>query len=251
MRAGGTSPPTPVSGSGGVRGATTSQAHGIAILCRTRRAGCVVPVVGVYVVQYYSCCRRIDFWVANLLLRGCPAHAGLAPPAMYYCTRSSMGDARSRSVPVDLAYVLFIDFLALRVLRFCFLLLSNVQFLVLVNLPPGLATRVVRWAPIGRSVGGKRMSQDSIQAESQPTAAAHIGMPPHATAVRNRSPAPAAAAAEHTGLGVGRAAASLATLMAIVTAAAWERLPEPYMDEIFHVKQTQSGKTISYYQALK
>ena len=27
-------------------------------------------------------------------------------------------------------------------LGFCFLLLSNVQFLVLVNLPPGLATRV-------------------------------------------------------------------------------------------------------------
>ena len=46
-------------------------------------------------------------------------------------------------VPVDLAYVIFIDFLALGVLRFCFLLLSNVQFLVLVNLPPGLATRVV------------------------------------------------------------------------------------------------------------
>ena len=40
-------------------------------------------------------------------------------------------------VPVDLAYVIFIDFLALGVLRFCFLLLSNVQFLVLVNLPPG------------------------------------------------------------------------------------------------------------------
>ena len=50
-------------------------------------------------------------------------------------------DARSRSVPVDLVYVIFIDFLALGVLRFCFLLLSNVQFLVLVNLPPGLATR--------------------------------------------------------------------------------------------------------------
>ena len=46
-------------------------------------------------------------------------------------------------VPVDLAYVIFIDFLALGVLGFCFLLLSNVQFLVLVNLPPGLATRVV------------------------------------------------------------------------------------------------------------
>ena len=45
-------------------------------------------------------------------------------------------------VPVDLAYVIFIDFLALGVLGFCFLLLSNVQFLVLVNLPPGLATRV-------------------------------------------------------------------------------------------------------------
>jgi len=42
-------------------------------------------------------------------------------------------------VPVDLAYVIFIDFLALGVLRVCFLLLSNVQFLVLVNLPPGLA----------------------------------------------------------------------------------------------------------------
>ena len=40
-------------------------------------------------------------------------------------------------VPVDLAYVIFIDFLALGVLGFCFLLLSNVQFLVLVNLPPG------------------------------------------------------------------------------------------------------------------
>ena len=40
-------------------------------------------------------------------------------------------------VPVDLAYVIFIDFLALGVLRVCFLLLSNVQFLVLVNLPPG------------------------------------------------------------------------------------------------------------------
>ena len=39
-------------------------------------------------------------------------------------------------VPVDLAYVIFIDFLALGVLGFCFLLLSNVQFLVLVNLPP-------------------------------------------------------------------------------------------------------------------
>ena len=49
----------------------------------------------------------------------------------------------ARVVPVDLAYVIFIDFLALGVLRFCFLLLSNVQFLVLVNLPPGLATRVV------------------------------------------------------------------------------------------------------------
>ena len=48
----------------------------------------------------------------------------------------------ARMVPVDLAYVIFIDFLALGVLRFCFLLLSNVQFLVLVNLPPGLATRV-------------------------------------------------------------------------------------------------------------
>ena len=48
----------------------------------------------------------------------------------------------ARVVPVDLAYVIFIDFLALGVLRFCFLLLSNVQFLVLVNLPPGLATRV-------------------------------------------------------------------------------------------------------------
>ena len=43
----------------------------------------------------------------------------------------------ARMVPVDLAYVIFIDFLALGVLRFCFLLLSNVQFLVLVNLPPG------------------------------------------------------------------------------------------------------------------
>ena len=43
----------------------------------------------------------------------------------------------ARVVPVDLAYVIFIDFLALGVLRFCFLLLSNVQFLVLVNLPPG------------------------------------------------------------------------------------------------------------------
>ena len=43
---------------------------------------------------------------------------------------------------MDLAYVIFIDFLALGVLGFCFLLLSNVQFLVLVNLPPGLATRV-------------------------------------------------------------------------------------------------------------
>ena len=49
----------------------------------------------------------------------------------------------ARMVPVDLAYVIFIDFLALGVLRVCFLLLSNVQFLVLVNLPPGLATRVV------------------------------------------------------------------------------------------------------------
>ena len=39
-------------------------------------------------------------------------------------------------------YVIFIDFLVLGVLRFCFVLLSNVQFLVLVNLPPGLATRV-------------------------------------------------------------------------------------------------------------
>ena len=48
-------------------------------------------------------------------------------------------------VPVDLANVIFIDFLALGVLRFCFLLLSNVQFLVLVNLPPGLATRVGRF----------------------------------------------------------------------------------------------------------
>ena len=48
----------------------------------------------------------------------------------------------ARVVPVDLAYVIFIDFLALGVLGFCFLLLSNVQFLVLVNLPPGLATRV-------------------------------------------------------------------------------------------------------------
>eukprot|EP01048_Picozoa_sp_COSAG05_P004648 COSAG05_NODE_258_length_12741_cov_168.778279_12_plen_172_part_00 len=48
----------------------------------------------------------------------------------------------ARVVPVDLAYVIFIEFLALGVLRFCFLLLSNVQFLVLVNLPPGLATRV-------------------------------------------------------------------------------------------------------------
>ena len=46
-------------------------------------------------------------------------------------------DARSRSIPVDLVYVIFIEFLALGVLRFCFLLLSNVQFLVLVNLPPG------------------------------------------------------------------------------------------------------------------
>ena len=46
----------------------------------------------------------------------------------------------ARVVPVDLAYVIFIDFLALGVLGFCFLLLSNVQFLVLVNLPPGLAT---------------------------------------------------------------------------------------------------------------
>ena len=43
----------------------------------------------------------------------------------------------ARVVPVDLAYVIFIDFLALGVLGFCFLLLSNVQFLVLVNLPPG------------------------------------------------------------------------------------------------------------------
>ena len=43
----------------------------------------------------------------------------------------------ARMVPVDLAYVIFIDFLALGVLRVCFLLLSNVQFLVLVNLPPG------------------------------------------------------------------------------------------------------------------
>ena len=43
----------------------------------------------------------------------------------------------ARMVPVDLAYVIFIDFLALGVLGFCFLLLSNVQFLVLVNLPPG------------------------------------------------------------------------------------------------------------------
>ena len=43
----------------------------------------------------------------------------------------------ARVVPVDLAYVIFIDFLALGVLRVCFLLLSNVQFLVLVNLPPG------------------------------------------------------------------------------------------------------------------
>ena len=40
-------------------------------------------------------------------------------------------------VPVDLAYVIVIDFLAVGVLGFCFLLLSNVQFLVLVNLPPG------------------------------------------------------------------------------------------------------------------
>ena len=47
-----------------------------------------------------------------------------------------------RLAQVDLAYVIFIDFLALGVLGFCFLLLSNVQFLVLVNLPPGLATRV-------------------------------------------------------------------------------------------------------------
>ena len=46
------------------------------------------------------------------------------------------------TVPVDLAYVIFIDFLALGVLGFYFLLLSNVQFLVLVNLPLGLATRV-------------------------------------------------------------------------------------------------------------
>ena len=48
----------------------------------------------------------------------------------------------ARVVPVDLGYVIFIDCLALGVLGFCFLLLSNVQFLVLVNVPPGLATRV-------------------------------------------------------------------------------------------------------------
>ena len=39
-------------------------------------------------------------------------------------------------VPVDLAYVIFIDFLALGVLGFCFLLLSNVQFLVLGSISP-------------------------------------------------------------------------------------------------------------------
>ena len=44
-------------------------------------------------------------------------------------------------VPVDLAYVIFIDFLVLGVLRFCFLLLSNVQFLVLVNLPQDAVTQ--------------------------------------------------------------------------------------------------------------
>ena len=38
-------------------------------------------------------------------------------------------------------------FLTTGVLRFFFVLLSNVQFLVLVNLPPGLATtRVVSWS---------------------------------------------------------------------------------------------------------
>ena len=47
----------------------------------------------------------------------------------------------ARVVPVDLAYVIFIDFLALGVLGFCFLLLSNVQFLVLVNLPQDAVTQ--------------------------------------------------------------------------------------------------------------
>ena len=59
----------------------------------------------------------------------------------YYCTTVPVYDTSARVVPVDLFYVIFIDFLVLGVLRFCFLLLSNVQFLVLANLPPGLATR--------------------------------------------------------------------------------------------------------------
>eukprot|EP01048_Picozoa_sp_COSAG05_P032014 COSAG05_NODE_12018_length_486_cov_22.984496_1_plen_52_part_01 len=42
----------------------------------------------------------------------------------FLCTTVLACDARV--VPVDLAYVIFIDFLALGVLRFCFLLLSNV-----------------------------------------------------------------------------------------------------------------------------
>ena len=44
-------------------------------------------------------------------------------------------------VSVDLVYVIFIEFLVLGVLGFCFLLLGNGQLLVLVNLPPRLATR--------------------------------------------------------------------------------------------------------------
>ena len=64
----------------------------------------------------------------------------------------------ARVVPVDLAYVIFIDFLALGVLGFCFLLLSNVQFLVLVNLPPGLATSasIRSRIPIRIGILGKR-----------------------------------------------------------------------------------------------
>ena len=47
------------------------------------------------------------------------------------------GERQDRVVSIDLFYVIFIDFVVLGVLRFCFMLLSNVQFLVLVDLPPG------------------------------------------------------------------------------------------------------------------
>ena len=40
-------------------------------------------------------------------------------------------------------------------------------------------------------------------------------------------------------LSINQAAALVTALFGIITAATWERVPEPYMDEIFHVKQTQ------------